>query len=279
MQEKHNRWATIAGALLGTVLALAASSHAQQLTEEFHQQYPLPSNGSVKINNVNGVIKIAAWDQDQVKVDAVKRAGSAEKMAEARIVVEPEPNSISIATQYPERAFERCNQDACRPAVVDYTITVPRGARLQRVRNVNGSVEIAGVRGEVSASSVNGRVSASGLSAASDVSTVNGSVDAAFDRFAAGSKVHSVNGRVTVTLPSDTSADVRASSLNGSIRNDFGIPAGPRSLVGRDLEGRIGNGGPQLRLETVNGGIEIRHADDGKPLSPGASTRPQPAPY
>jgi hypothetical protein len=38
--------------------------------------------------------------------------------------------------------------------------------------------------------------------------------------------------------------------------------------VGRDLRGELGGGGPHVRVSNVNGRIEIRHADDNRPLSP-----------
>jgi hypothetical protein len=34
------------------------------------------------------------------------------------------------------------------------------------------------------------------------------------------------------------------------------------------LRGELGSGGPRIRISNVNGRIEIRHADDGRALSP-----------
>lgn len=284
MTAKNHKRATVAGAILGAVLALLATglARAQELTEEFHHSYTLAASGSVRVKNINGGIHITAWDQNEVKVDAVKRAWSKEKLDEAKIVVESDPNSIYVWTQYPEENqnwHSDCGDSGSRcrnnPASVEYTLTVPRNARLDRISDINGGIEISGVRGEVSANSVNGRVRVNGLSAAANVSTVNGSVEAAFDRFASSSKVHSVNGRVAVTLPSDAAAEIQAHSINGSIDNDFGIPVERPRFVGRNLEGRLGAGGPRLELNTVNGSIEVRHASDGKPLSTGTSLLPK----
>src|SRR5882672_1249134 len=47
---------------------------SQELTEEFHQTYPLNATGRVSIENINGGVRISVWDQNVVKVDAVKRA-------------------------------------------------------------------------------------------------------------------------------------------------------------------------------------------------------------
>lgn len=279
VRKQIRRRATLLGLAIGTVLALLASgvARAQEVTEEFHQQYGLAQNGSVKLKNINGWVHIAGWDQNQVKVDAVKRAWSKERLADARIVVENDANSVSIRTQYPEHYTSNCgagdNRDCM--ASVDYTITVPRNARLERVSPVNGSVEVSGVRGPVNIEAVNGKVTVAGLAADSDVSSVNGTVEATFERLAGSSRVHAVNGRVIVTVPSDANVRVRAHSLNGSISNDFGLPESRGRFVGHDLDGKLGEGASELEVNTVNGRVEIHRANDGKKMSSVTSMLPK----
>ena len=41
--------------------------------------------------------------------------------------------------------------------------------------------------------------------------------------------------------------------------------------MGHNLNGQLGNGGPRIKLENVNGPININHAQDGKTLSPATS--------
>src|SRR5271166_3340286 len=53
-------------------LAIQAHAWPGKLTEEFHHTYPLPADGRVELDNLNGNVHITAWDQNQVKVDAVK---------------------------------------------------------------------------------------------------------------------------------------------------------------------------------------------------------------
>jgi hypothetical protein len=65
--------------LASLALTAADSGRAQtatraELTEEFHQTYPLSATGRVALSNINGSVKISAWDRNEVKVDAVKRA-------------------------------------------------------------------------------------------------------------------------------------------------------------------------------------------------------------
>ncbi len=269
MQRRNSN--AIIGWVLGTFAALllfALTAHAspEQLREEFHQSYPLTANGRFELSNINGNVQIAAWDRNEVKVDAVKTARSKERLDECRIEVDAQPDSVRVATKYPERQWGR-HSDEDNPATVDYTISVPRSARLDSIKLVNGSLKIDGVSGDVRASSVNGNVSASGLSGRVDVSSVNGAADATMLSLANDLNVHSVNGRVTVTIPSDAKADVHASTVNGHIGNDFGLNVDRGRYVGSSMNGRLGSGGPHIDLKTVNGSITLRHAADGKPIS------------
>ncbi len=63
-------------ALLLFAVAAHASDHRGAFSEEFHQTYALEADGSVELDNINGAVHISAWDQNEVKVDAVKYADS-----------------------------------------------------------------------------------------------------------------------------------------------------------------------------------------------------------
>jgi hypothetical protein len=265
-----SRRSTWTKAALGTALALifTLGAHAQEVRDEFHQTYPLNATGRVMLSNINGNVQIAASDRNEVKVDAVKRAGTKERLDEARIVINSQPDSISIKTEYPSHnnTFNWGRHD--NPASVDYTITVPRNARLDRITLVNGQLKIQGVTNDVRADSVNGRVEAVGLTGRVDLSTVNGPLVATFERLGANDvRLHSVNGPVTVTIPSDAETVLGASTVNGHISNDFGLRVRNHKYVGHDLRGTLGKGGTHLAMENVNGAIDVRHAADGKPLS------------
>jgi DUF4097 and DUF4098 domain-containing protein YvlB len=81
-------------------------------------------------------------------------------------------------------------------------------------------------------------------------------------------KLDSVNGSIDLTIPSDSRAEIEASTVSGGIENDFGLHVNRHTYVGHDLRGELGDGGPRIKLENVNGRIEIRHASDGRALSP-----------
>ena len=83
-------------------IAQASSDHSGELTEEFHQTYALNADGRVELDNINGDVHISIWDQNQVKVDAIKYAGTKERLAEARIEIDSRQDHLSIQTKYPD---------------------------------------------------------------------------------------------------------------------------------------------------------------------------------
>lgn len=277
--RRNRRFATWAGAGLGVLLALvanAALAHARDgdddavVREEFHQTYPLTPDGRIELDNINGAVHISVWDQNQVKVDAVKRAGDEQRLKDEEIRVHPRPDSISIETHYRE------NDDKWHgnynPGSVEYTLTVPRTARLDEIKLINGALDVTGVAGEVRASCINGRLTARGLIGRARLATINGPLRADFERVVSPLELSSVNGSVRLTLPSDIKARIEATTVHGGIGNDFGLHTNNHHFVGHDMQGELGGGGAEIRLNNVNGSIDIRHAGDGRAMSPAKDT-------
>jgi hypothetical protein len=273
MPNKRNL-ATWLGAVLGVLAALvlnATFAHAADkdgVTEEFHQTYPLTADGRVSFSNINGAAHILAWDRNEVKVDAVKRADDQDGIKNIEIRINARPDSISISTEYrPQEHFYNDHHYSS----VEYSIAVPRNARLDQIQLINGALEVTGVLGEVRAECINGKLIANGLTNRAKLSTVNGALEAKFDRTPADSiDLESVNGRVELTLPSDAKASLEATTVHGSISNQFGLHTS-NHMIGHDLHGTLGGGGTHIRLSNVNGSIEVRHANDGRAMSPAKS--------
>jgi len=273
--ERTYRFATWIGALLGVFLAVLlnvalarGSDDNAVVTEEFHHTYPLSATGRIELASINGAVHVAAWDQNEVKLDAVKRADNEEHLKDAEIRVESHADSISIETHYREQG-SGWHGDHYQATSVEYTLTVPRGARLDEIKLINGGLDVTGVTGEVHASCINGKLTARGLSARVKLATINGPLDANFDRLPAASvELSSINGPVELTMPSDAKASIEATTIHGGIDNDFGLHTNDHRFVGHDMRGELGGGGAEIRLNNVNGPIHVHHAKDGHALSP-----------
>jgi putative adhesin len=271
--NRQGRFATWLGATLGTICALlilALGAHASDrgaYTEEFHQTYAITPDGRVDLDNINGDVRISTWERNEVKVDAVKSADTKEELDDVRIEVDSGKDYLSIHTKFHE-SDHGWGSHHHGPSV-EYTLSVPRGARLDEIKLINGSLDVASVSGEVRASCINGKLMAHNLSGRARLATINGRLDARFDGLAGSPiELNSVNGSVELTIPSDSKAEIDASTVSGNIDNDFGLHVNHHRFVGHDLRGELAGGGTRIELKNVNGRIEVRHAEDGKALSP-----------
>jgi DUF4097 and DUF4098 domain-containing protein YvlB len=269
----NRQCATWSGAILGMVAALAftvlAHAESRRFTEEFHHTYSLAAGGRIELDNINGAVHITAWDRNEVKVDAVKYAGTRERLDEAQIRVNAGNDYVSIRTEYRDRNLTFSDDDSIHnPASVEYTLVVPRSARLDRIKLTNGSLDISGTSGEVRAGCVNGELAAHGISGPARLSTVNGRLNAEFANLSSPLELSSVNGNVELRMPSDSNAEIEASTVNGGIDDNFGLHVRKHKYVGKDVHAELGGGGTRIKLSNVNGRIEIRHLEDQRSISP-----------
>ena len=248
-------------------------------TERFEQTYPLSANGRVSVSNVNGSITIDTWDRNEVKLEAVKTADDKDRLADVEIKIDAQKDSLIIETNYDNWKREGGNRGWRNygKLSVEYRLTVPKNAVLNEIETVNGSINITNSNNLTKASAVNGQVIATNLRGTANLSTVNGTVEASFDQLQSSSRISldTVNGTVNLTIPSDANATVRADTVNGSINNDFGLPVRKGQYVGRDLYGKIGSGEVQIRLNSVNGGLNVKRKNDGKNVNPATNLLPQ----
>ncbi len=265
---------TIISFVVGFIFLAACSrqvpARESGITEEFHQSYALSSGGSVRLNNINGGVRIKVWDKDEVKIDAVKHADNKDMMDQLEIVVNASHDLVDVDTKYPENSNTH-NHNGQGPWV-EYTITVPKDANLDSIKTINGDLEISGVEGKIKASTINGTVHASDIKNDCRLETINGKVKAGFASLGSGSDVtlKSVNGSIVINLPTDASARIKASAFRGHISDDFGLVSSRESeghsfiKFGDSIDGKIGDGSASLNAETVNGGIKILKSEENK---------------
>ncbi len=108
---------------------------------------------------------------------------------------------------------------------------------------------------------MNGGVSLKRLAGDVEGSTMNGglNIELAGERWD-GTKLdaHTTNGGVNLTMPERYSAHLETGTVNGNMNID--MPLTVRGEIGRRLSTDLGSGGPTVRVETTNGGINIKRA-------------------
>jgi hypothetical protein len=245
--------------------AVALLLGAPLAAEDFQWHGRVGAGKTVEIKGVNGAIDASAAGGDEVELTATKR-GRRSDPGSVRIEVVEHAEGVTICALYPDVDGRR---NECRAGDgghmstrdndvdVHFTVRIPRGVAFAP-RTVNGDVAAEGLEGDVNVSTVNGSIQVSTTGRA-EAQTVNGSIRASAGRadWSGDAEFKTVNGSITVTLPSSTSADVRAETVNGEIQTDFALTVSGR-VSRRRLSGSIGGGGRSLKMETVNGSIHLR---------------------
>lgn len=238
--------------------------------EEFQKVLPLSSQGTFSLKNVNGEVKVSTWKEDKVEIKALKKTNkAAENLQKVKIEVTAAADSVSVDTVYPKHENTGVS--------VDYDIRVPEGVNLGELSSVNGNVKITGPFGRVSAETTNGQVhleNASGdlklettngdviavnVNGPIDAHTTNGSITLELTKIEAGISAETTNGSITLRLSAtqEINAALEAETVNGSISFDFPVTLQSLEKSRHHLRGQIGQGGPQISLETVNGSIRL----------------------
>ncbi|MDG1752848.1 MAG: DUF4097 family beta strand repeat-containing protein [Thalassotalea sp.] len=237
-----------------SVLSLTAKA---EVRDEITKTFTVSERTEFRLDNVNGDVEIKAWDNNKIKVEAVITAKNQD--ARDRITIEMTENDrgVSVETHYKKSSGWGNNHSG----TVEYTVMVPRQTRLSSIDLVNGSLNIEGVQGEMNLDLVNGSIVANGLTSDSEINSVNGSIEVTYQSLSANLKdisIDTVNGRIELSLPDSINADVDIETMNGSIRNDFGLSVDKNMFSGRNLHGTIGSGDVRISIESVNGGVKLR---------------------
>jgi DUF4097 and DUF4098 domain-containing protein YvlB len=245
--------------ILCVCLSVSLSALANELREEFRQTYPLEETGALNLSNVNGSVHVTAWDRAEVLVEAVKRAKNQADLDAVKIEITASKDRLRVQSKYPDKSERRRGNSA----TVEYTLKVPKRATLENICTVNGGIDLAGTSGPVKSSTVNGELRVKDLAGKADLSTVNGGITAEFREaiLEANTKVTTVNGGIRVTLPRKTNAQVKAATVNGRIHSELELKVKGSFFVGARVDGQLGEGGPELKLSTVNGSIQLCQAD------------------
>src|SRR5256886_296691 len=240
-----------ATALCVLLLAVVWAVPSFAISKEFNQSYPLQPGGSIELQNVNGTVDVQGWDRNEIQVHAVKTAKHKESDLErVSIEVDAKPDAISIATRYP--------QNEGVEVLVEYTIHVPHGAKVEHLGTVNGTLRVAGVDEVDELRTVNGNIEVYGADSTVHARTTNGNVRLELSRVygVSGTLAETTNGSVVLALPANSQADLEARCLNGNFLSELPVEM-QSSLKPRELHGKLGQGGVPIRLRTVNGGIRV----------------------
>lgn len=243
---------------------------------------------TLDVDNVTGFIEVVGSQSDQVQlvVNKTIRAESKERMDAAKkevtLDITEQPDLVKLYVNGPFRCNCNCDcgGDDCSgwhgdrgySVKMDFQLQVPRNIAL-KLKTVNsGHLNVRDVTGNFSVSNVNGGVELQNVGGgAAHAHTVNGPLKVVFrENPKENSDFGSVNGSIDLYFVRGLSADFRFKTLNGGVFTDFpmtSLPVQPASAETRNGKfvyrsdrytgGRIGSGGMEVKVNTLNGNIRI----------------------
>lgn len=218
------------------------------------RNYTLPATKSLRVDGrENGSVRVYAWDGNSIAVVAkVEAHGDTRNEAQAAA------REITVHTENGEVGAEGPRDRGRNGWAVSYSVFVPRSTDLSLTAR-NGGIGVDGVAGRMDLETSNGGLTLTDVNGDVRGTTVNGGlrVRLSGERWqGAGLDVRTTNGGLRLEIPENYSAELETSTVNGGMNVDF--PVTVQGRLGRRLTTRLGQGGPTLRLSTINGGLSIR---------------------
>jgi len=247
--------------LLIPVGVIAFSAPAQEIMEEIvEQKYPLDRTAKFKLQNEDGSVQIYGADISEMRLQAVKKAYTKDRLSRINVEVAVQPGAVAIKTGYPPKPKWGLRD---RSGTVDYVIVLPWSCDIENVELGNGEVLIEGMRGsEVTARLGNGRLFGHNCFTDLHLNIESGGVEVAYEWW----ETHpmSVNaqigvGNARVFVPGDAEFRLNAETANGHIFSDFS-PGTDRSGTNRaTLNLDIGPAPTaEMKIQAGSGSISVR---------------------
>ncbi len=211
----------------------------------------LAPGSTLKVENVNGFIRVEAWDRNEVQFSGDFKPSS--KDEHVKVVMGAGDHSLVIKGVYPKNSGWHFHY---RSPECDMTLKVPRELKIT-LETVNGAINLRGTSGSASLESVNGSINLAQVQGAIKLETVNGGIRGeALDSRGQALSAESVNGGIDLQV-AGLKGRLKATTVNGGIHFK---PAGAQDveIKPHKVTATFPGGNETISLSTVNGGISLQ---------------------
>jgi DUF4097 and DUF4098 domain-containing protein YvlB len=253
-----------------SVVAVLATKPAH--ADEWSKTYNLSGKPNLRIETSDANIRVTTWDQNTIEAKVITNRY---KIGEGGLRVEEHQtgDSVEIDVRYPHHNFnvEWGNRR------VDIIIQMPREGRVN-LRTGDGKIDIAGLKGDMDLHSGDGSENLEGIDGKLHASTGDGHITAhgRFDELelktgdghlevraaqgstlAAGWRLETGDGNVSLEVPGELAADVDLHTSDGHI--DLDMPVTTEGKIREnEVRGKLNGGGNSLTVRTGDGSIHLR---------------------
>lgn len=249
--------------LVGLFFYFASTSSTVVATKNFsypEQPAQNPNSTSMSIVNVNGGISMLTWTQASILINGTVTARGLNSAPNNVVLVESNTGgSISFNAQFPNQGgfFNFQNYE------VSISIYVPSNLTFNGVKigTINGGITVQSISAtNLGLVTVNGGITFHcGTCANVTATTTNGSVTGSFTSpiVSGNYKFDSVNGSVSITVPTVSSFRLDARTTNGSVTTSGLTLSNITIQTSTHLIATIGTGGATMIVTTINGSVTV----------------------
>jgi hypothetical protein len=249
-------------AVLLPALASCGSAAQRTLEETFEQTYTIEPNASVAVTNGSGAVFVYGSNTNEMRVQAIKRAYTRDRLKQIAVDISVQPGSVSINTKFPPKPkwalFDRSG-------TVDYTIVVPATANLARLELGDGELFVDGMLSQrMHARLGSGRMFAHNCFGNIALTLDRGTLTLVYDWWEPGKfsiKANVAHGNALAFFPADIVCHLVAETGRGRIESDFEEPAqrGTKEITKIDMLIE-GGGEAAVTMRAKEGNIKIVEA-------------------
>jgi len=235
----------------------------------------------LQVDNIFGSIVVTGYDGKEVKLFARKTIkarteGKIQKAEEeVKLDITEEGNVIDIYVDGPFRDQHNKRGNWTDPGYrvhYDFDIKIPRKTNIYLKTATDGMIEVDNIEGEFEIRHANGKIVMSNIAGFGTARTANGDVKVSFAKNPdSDCSFKTVNGDVDVTFVKNLSADFLLKTRFGEAYSDFPVSYLPvtSSATEERKNGkyvyrsnasvgvRVGSGGLQIAMDTLNGDLLI----------------------
>lgn len=237
----------------------ASAGNGKTIFEEVVEKtYPIDPTARFSLKNSDGSALIYGADVSEIRIRAVKKAYSKERLANIDVKIAAQPSAVAIETTFPPKPKWGLSD---RSGTVDYVIILPWLCDIQKAELGAGELLIEGMRGtEVRAELGSGRMFGRNCFTDLHLSLGTGGLEVAYQwweshRIAMATEIS--NGNTYVFIPADAQFRLRAQSVNGQVATNFTNHRPPGNGTRLDLA--IGDQpNAEMDIKAVNGSVVIK---------------------